>query len=233
LCLTEHLPRALHTRLGGQDLDEESPSHPDHPAPRLYGREIVVLSWAGTRGVITLAAIFALPLTTDSGDPFPDRELLLFCAFLTVLVTLVLQGLTFGPLVRALGIRADQADQAKQRNEARTAAVQAALGRLDEFAAERHDAVEDQAIVALRAQLNSRLNRYRSRLQDLENAEAGEIPLSPQYEANLRVRRAVIGAQREELLRWRDLGRLPDESLRILERELDHEEGLLPVRSVS
>ena len=52
--------------------------------------------------------------------------------------------------------------------------------------------------------------------------------MSPQYEAALRLRRAVIDAQREELLRWRDVGRLPDEGLRVLERELDHEEGLLP-----
>jgi monovalent cation/hydrogen antiporter len=180
--------------------------------------------------VISLAAIFALPLTTDTGAPFPDRELLLFCAFLAVLVTLVGQGLTFAPLVRALGLRADAADQARLRNQARTASVEAALERLDAAAAEDHDAVEDQAINALRTQLNARLARYRSRLELLQNAGDGEIPLSPQYEANLRVRRAVIGAQRDELLRWRDLGRLPDESLRILERELDHEEGLLPVR---
>jgi CPA1 family monovalent cation:H+ antiporter len=190
---------------------------------------IVVLSWAGTRGVISLAAIFALPLTTDTGAPFPDRELLLFCAFLAVLVTLVGQGLTFAPLVRALGLRADQADEARLRNHARTAAVESALELLDEAAHEQHDDVEDQAIVALRA----RLARYRTRLALLENAEAGEIPMSPQYEANLRLRRAVIGAQRDELVRWRDLGQLPDESLRILERELDHEEGLLPARSSS
>ena len=85
----------------------------------------------------------------------------------------------------------------------------------------------------MRAQLEARLARYRTRLALLENAEAGEIPMSPQYEANLRLRRAVIGAQRDELVRWRDLGQLPDESLRILERELDHEEGLLPARSSS
>ena len=190
---------------------------------------IVVLSWAGTRGVISLAAIFALPLTTDTGAPFPDRELLLFCAFLAVLVTLVGLGLTFAPLVRALGLRADQADEPRLRNHARTAAVESALELLDEAAHEQHDDVEDQAIVALRA----RLARYRTRLALLENAEAGEIPMSPQYEANLRLRRAVIGAQRDELVRWRDLGQLPDESLRILERELDHEEGLLPARSSS
>jgi CPA1 family monovalent cation:H+ antiporter len=229
LWLTEHLPQALHTRLGNQDDDD---GDPNTLAPtRLSGREIVVLSWAGTRGVISLAAIFALPLTTDDGAPFPDRELLLFCAFLAVLVTLVGQGLTFAPLVRALGLRADEADQARMRNRARVASVQAALACLDDVAREDHDDVEDHALDALRTQLSSRLTRYRNRLAILENAESGEIPLSPQYEANLRVRRAVIGAQREELVRQRDLGRLPDESLRILQRELDHEEGLLPARA--
>jgi monovalent cation/hydrogen antiporter len=232
LWLTEHLPQSLHMRLTDQDLDGDGePDAGYHQPGRLSGREIVVLSWAGTRGVISLAAIFALPLTTDTGAPFPDRELLLFCAFLAVLVTLVGQGLTFAPLVRALGLRADQADEARLRNQARMAAVESALELLDEAAHEQHDDVEDQAIVAMRTQLDARLTRYRTRLALLENAEAGEIPMSPQYEANLRLRRAVIGAQRDELVRWRDLGRLPDESLRILERELDHEEGLLPARS--
>jgi CPA1 family monovalent cation:H+ antiporter len=228
LWLTEHLPQSLHTRLGGQETDDGRSSA---TSTRLNGREIIVLSWAGTRGVISLAAIFALPLTTDSGAPFPDRELLLFCAFLAVLVTLVGQGLTFAPLVRALGLRADEADQARLRNQARVAAAEAALAKIDEIALEEHDDVEEQALAAMRTQLKNRLARYRSRLELLQNAEAGEIPMSPQYEANLRVRRAVIEAQRNELLRLRDLGLLPDESLRILERELDHEEGLLPARS--
>jgi CPA1 family monovalent cation:H+ antiporter len=246
LWLTEHLPQALHTRLTEQDLDGdgEPDSAPDHTAGssaaglrkvsrpgRLTGREIVVLSWAGTRGVITLAAIFTLPLVTDQGDPFPDRNLLLFCAFLTVLVTLVGQGLTFGPLARVLGLRADEADQARMRNEARAASVEAALRRLDEMEAEQHDDVDERAITGIRAQLRTRLDRYRHRLDLLDNAEPGEIPLSPEYEAALRLRRSVIEAQRMELLHWRDVGRLPDEGLRALERELDHEEGLLPDRA--
>ncbi len=65
------------------------------------------------------------------------------------------------------------------------------------------------------------------------DAGCPEIPVSPRCEASLRFRRAALDAQREELLRWRDLGRLPDESLRILQRELDHEEGLLPARAPS
>ena len=124
-----------------------------------------------------------------------------------------------------------QADLARERNEARSAAVRAALDRLAEIQAERHDHVEDRAVEHMRKQLEIRLERYRKRLDLLENADSDELPTSPQYEAALTVRRAVIGAQREELLRWRDSGNLNDEGLRILERELDHEERLLPDRS--
>jgi Na+/H+ antiporter len=229
LWLTEHLPQALHTRLGGEGVAGDD-GDPRTARQRLSGREIAVLSWAGTRGVISLAAIFTLPLTTETGAPFPDRDLLLFCAFLAVLVTLVGQGLTFAPLVRALGLRADEADQARLRNEARAASVEAGLRRLDELAAEQHDHVDDDAIEGIRAQLQGRLDRYRRRLDLLQGVEGGEVPMSPQYEAALRVSRAVLSAQREELLHWRDVGRLPDEGLRRLERELDHEEGRLPTR---
>jgi CPA1 family monovalent cation:H+ antiporter len=234
LWLTEHLPQSLHTRLGGQDRDgsgEADGRRTVTTTGRLSGREIIVLSWAGTRGVISLAAIFTLPMFSDDGTPFPDRDLLLFCAFVAVLVTLVGQGLTFAPLVRALGLSAGEADQARLRNEARMASVEAALARLDELEADQHDDVDDRAITGIRAQLRTRLNRYKRRLDLFDTAEAGEIPLSPDYETGLRLRRSVIEAQRDELLRWRDVGRLPDESLRKLERELDHEEGLLPARS--
>jgi Na+/H+ antiporter len=230
LLLTESLPRSLHTRLGGagQEADARQPGRLEER--RLSGREIVVLSWAGTRGVISLAAIFTLPQTTGDGQPFPDRSLLLFCAFLAVLVTLVGQGVTFAPLVRALGLRADQADQALLRNQARVASVEAAIARLDELAAEERDPTEDEALDVLRSQLRTRLTGYRARVGLLESAGAGGAPLSPKYEAALRFRRAALEAQRQELLRWREAGRLPDEGLRLLTRELDHEEGRLPAR---
>ena len=228
LVLTQLLPRSLHTRLGGEVSAEggnDPNSHGKRREKALNGREVVALSWAGTRGVITLAAIFALP------DPFPDRDLLQFCAFIVVLVTLVGQGLTFAPLVNRLGLRANEADKARQRNEARSASVRAALDRLDEIQHEQHDHVEDHAIENMRRQLDLRLERYRRRLDLLEKADSDEVPHSPQYEAALGVRHAVLEAQREELLRRRDAGRLSDEGLRVLERELDHEERLLPDRS--
>lgn len=235
LILNQSLPRWMHTRLGGaSDYDDDTPgsarraAREARNARRLTGREVVALSWSGTRGVISLAAIFTLPLVTDSGEPFPDRDLLLFCAFVVVLVTLVGQGLTFAPLVRALGLRADEADQARVRNEARSASVEAALARLAEVAAEEPEHID--AVEAMRTQLHSRLTRYRGRLDQLQATDSSRLPDSPGYEAALRIRRAVIDAQREELLRWRDAGRLPDEGLRVLERELDHEELRLPAR---
>ncbi|SCE64672.1 hypothetical protein [Micromonospora saelicesensis] len=151
--------------------------------------------------------------------------------FVVVLVTLVGQGLTFAPLVRMLGLRANETDQARVRNEARSAAVEAALARLDEVATAEPDSAV--AVNTTRTQLLARLARYRGRLDLLEQSGSSELPTSPAYETALRVRRTAIDAKREELVRWRDSGRLPDEELRVLERELDHEELLLPRRASS
>ena len=64
----------------------------------------------------------------------------------------------------------------------------------------------------------------------MTESDDGELGWPPSYESALAARRAVIEAQRQELLRWRDSGRLPDTSLRRLRRELDHEERTLPDR---
>ena len=231
LLLTQSLPGALHTRLGGA-AQTGSP----RDSRRLRGREIVVLSWAGTRGVISLAAIFTLPLTTSAGHPFPGRDLLLFCTYVVVVVTLVGQGVTFGPIVRALGVRADPADAAALRNEARAAAVQAGLSRLDQITAEQE--IPGPALAGLRAILDARLRRYHQAGAPDSAADASDgtdgtdpaPPTPPDQEAVQEARRAVIDAQREELLRWRDAGLLPDASLRILNRELDHEERTVASR---
>lgn len=219
LALTQLLPRRLHTRLGGGGGLGDG---------RLGVREVVILSWSGTRGVITLAAIFSLPLTIDGGAAFPGRDLLQLCAYVVVLVTLIGQGVTFAPIVRATGLRADAAGEAQQRNEVRIAAARAGLARLTQL--EEESAAGEAAVHAMRTNLEHRVDRYQHRLDVLEGAENGEIPASPSYEAALSARRAVIDAQREELLRRRDCGQLTDAGLRILERELDLEEFTLPRR---
>ncbi|OBG38508.1 Na+/H+ antiporter [Mycobacterium alsense] len=241
LSLTQLLPRQLHTRLGsvsdGATTTNDGVGPPRRSSERLSSREVFVLSWAGARGVVSLAAIFAVPFATDSGAPFPDRDLLLFCVFAVVLVTLVGQGSTFGPVVRALGLRADAVDELRLRNRARAAAVQAALDRLEELrqhggddgggGVDGVDGVDVTAIESVRELLSARLERYRRRLDLLSDVD--EVPTASRYEAVVAIRRAAIDAQRDELLRWRDAGMLPDRSLRAIQRELDHEEGTLPM----
>ncbi|HEY4277760.1 MAG TPA: Na+/H+ antiporter [Conexibacter sp.] len=185
----------------------------------LSHRDVFALSWAGTRGVITLATAFALPVA------FPDRHLLLFCAYLVVLVTLVGQGLTFAPLLRALRLRADDSDERRMRAEARLAAVDAALRRLDEVVADEE--VSDEIVRRLRAVYAGRRERAQQRLATLDDDEAMDA-YAGETETLGMVRRNMIDAEREELVRWRDGGRLPEASLRMLQRELDHQEGLLP-----
>lgn len=231
LVLTQILPRRLHTRLGNvADSDDGVDPRPRSiDSEKLSGRELFVLSWAGTRGVVSVAAIFAVPFTTNSGAPFPNRELLLLCTFVVVLVTLIGQGGTFAPLVRALGVRANAIDELRLRNQARAAAVEAALHRLDEIEHDDGEDVDARAIDGVREQLSARLRRYQRRIDVLESSDPDDIPKPTGYEAVVGIRRAAIDAQRDELVRWRDAGMLSDKSLRVLGRELDHEEGTLPV----
>ena len=212
LVLTQTIPRKLHWRLG-------------HGEPPLTGREVTALSWAGTRGVITLAAIFSVPLTVSSGAPFPDRDLLLLCAYIVVLVTLVGQGLTFGPLLRRLGLTADEAEDAQILHEARLAAIGAALRTVDDMQASHE--IPGRVADSVRTSLHRRADRHERVFEMLAEAE-GETRWTPELEAAVRAQHAVIDAQREELVRWRDGGQLSDGCLRTLQHELDHEESVLP-----
>jgi monovalent cation/hydrogen antiporter len=233
LLVTQLLPRPLHTRLGdvsSPDLDDSPVSVPGRPSrdlQRLSGREVFVLSWAGTRGVVSLAAIFTVPLVTETGAPFPFRDLLLFCTLVVVLVTLIGQGLTFAPLARALGIRAKPADESRLRKAAGIAAIQAAIERMEALKQQSHNTIERQAIDTVHAQLSARLKSRQQQLDVLDVTDTDDIPAFPHDEALLDMRRAAIDAQRDELVRWRDAGMLPDQGLRALQRALDHEEGML------
>ncbi|MBO0825440.1 MAG: Na+/H+ antiporter, partial [Actinobacteria bacterium] len=214
LILTQSLPRMLGWGLG-------------HRAPPLAPREVVALSWAGTRGVITLAAIFSVPLVTNSGAAFPDRNLLLLCAYVAVLVTLVGQGLTFAPLLRRLCLKADEAEDAQIRHKARLAAISFALRTVDDMQASHE--IPAEVAGGVRTALQRRADRH-ERIYSMAAEGDEDIGWTPQLEASVRAQHAAIDAQREELVRWRDSGRMSDDCLRTLQHELDHEESVLPGR---
>ncbi|MGH9103150.1 MAG: Na+/H+ antiporter [Acidimicrobiales bacterium] len=159
-------------------------------------RESIVLSWAGMRGVVSLATALSLPFTTTSGAAFPRRATVVVAAFAVIVVTLVGQGLTLPALLRRLGVVGPA--EASEREEAatRAALVRAALRRLDELAAEQE--LPDEVVEGIRSQHNARLERL-TRDEDTDDEVAAE-------QARSRVGKALLEAERAELLRLQAIG---------------------------
>lgn len=188
----------------------------DAQPPRSH---VAIVAWSGMRGAVALAAALAIPLTVAGGEPFPYRDLVIFLAFATILVTLVAQGLTLPWLIRALGVRAGD-HEAQEELAARVRAADAALERIDALAGA--DWTYEETIDRVRSAFDYRRRRFAARV-DGDGAEDYEHR-SSQY---VRLMREAIDAQRAALLDLRDEGRIGDEVRRRVERELDLEESRL------
>jgi monovalent cation/hydrogen antiporter len=189
--------------------------HQKLPKPTLGS--VLILGWTGMRGVIALAAAIALPQTLADGSPFPQRNLIVFLAFCVILVTLVLQGLTLPWLVRILGI-ADSPGSNVEEEAARREILEAALAYLDE--SRRKDTGEFAGIY------DDLAGHYRHRLTDVVGKEDGESEIGPEHHERLsRISRDLLRLERQTAVRLRNEGRINDETLRQLERELDLREA--------
>lgn len=176
-----------------------------------------VISWAGMRGVVTLAAAFAIDPT------MPGRDVVLFLAFIVTVGTLLLQGLTLPTVIRRLGVLdAGSAEDALSEAAAKQAAAEAALNRLRTLAEDAEHPVPDHVRAQLRSWAEQRSNGAWERL-GRPDEEIGEAPSV----AFVRLRRAMLGAERETFVRFRDENRIDDAVLRGMLRELDYEEAML------
>jgi Na+/H+ antiporter len=183
---------------------------------RVGWRSRMVLAWAGLRGAVSLAAALALPLG------FPERDLLIWLTLCVILATLVVQGLTFPTLIRRLGIRED--DSARHDElRGRKAAARAALEQIDALRAE--DWTRTDSLDRLQALHEFRLHRAAQRAGYLD----GDEDLDARSVAYQRTLRALLDAQRSELVRLRDTGELPDDTMHALIRELDLEDQRLEI----
>jgi Na+/H+ antiporter len=193
--------------------------------PPVPWRTRVVLSWAGMRGVVSLAAAFAIPFTTSDGAPFPERDLVLFLTFTTVLGTLLIQGLTFPALIRRLGVGSEQERYADTVAEAAAqhAAARAALERLEELAAAEESGHREEIVQRLRGHAEQRQRGAWERLGGGTGPAGEEVPTATYR----RLRREMLAAEREVFVRFRDERRIDDEVLRRVLRELDLEEVML------
>jgi CPA1 family monovalent cation:H+ antiporter len=201
-----YLPRVLFKSIRARD-----------PHPRW--QNVTIVAWTGMRGVVSLAAAMALPLTFENGMPFPGRDLILFLTFIVILATLVMQGLSLPALIRWLGVEDDGAAE-KEEREARLKANEAALARLNELA-ETPDARPD-IVQRLRVE-------YEDRIRQLEVCEpeidgGGAHLFSSDYE---RLSHETLLVERKTILQLRNERVINDEVHRRIQRDLDLAEARL------
>jgi CPA1 family monovalent cation:H+ antiporter len=174
------------------------------------------------RGVASVALALAVPLTTDSGAPFPDRNEIVFIAFGVIMATLVLQGLTLPWLVKRLGVRADTEREKQFEKELAVRAAKAARRRLREIESVE-DLPEDLAEQMLRRAFDIGL-RIDPQIGDEERREVHADRVRRMRRVR-RIQGEMLSAARHEVLAAR---REPGADPEIVDRVLRH----LDVRSL-
>lgn len=180
------------------------------PEPRK--RELFIISWCGMRGIVSLAAALALPLSLPGGAAFPHRDLIIFLTFFVIAATLVGQGLTLTPLIRRLKVGSNWSLHEEQQ-QVRAAMSAAALAAIDRTLAAEGAPAEwaDQ----LRAEITDRIAL----------AAPEGVELTPRSKLVRRLRQEAIRAERRELIRlWRE-NEIGDEVMHHLEEILDYQEA--------
>jgi CPA1 family monovalent cation:H+ antiporter len=178
-----------------------------------------VVSWAGTRGVVPLAAALSIPLTTASGAPLPQRDLVLGLAAAAIVISLIVQGFTLEPLARLAGFgQATAAGPGHEETVARLRMAEAGLARLEELAED--GAAPDAVIDRLRATLQARIGHTRARLD--AGPGAGTAARTERE-----LRGDLIAAENAELSRLFQAGTISAATRRRLQRSLDLETARL------
>jgi CPA1 family monovalent cation:H+ antiporter len=181
---------------------------PPRPMMRPTVASGLVISWAGMRGIVTLAAALALPTN------FPARDLIVLTAFSVVLGTLLLQGLTLKVLLRALKLH-DGDPVANEVHAAREAALKAALTQLPRGASPAIDLVREN---------------LRVRLGTSDRTNDRSAPSTAEYDAAYR---AALQSARQTILAMRDSGAIGDDAFHTLENDLDWMEASDPLRAAN
>lgn len=180
-------------------------------------RILLLIGWSSMRGAVALAAALAIPVATDAGTPFPGRELVIFLTYSVILATLVVQGLTLGPLIGALRLRSDGLDE-QEETLARIRTTEAGIAKIDELT--EVGAVAPETAERTRALRDFRRRRFSARM----DGDSSIDERSARYQSFMR---EVIGAERAALVTMRNAGDITDDVRRTVERDLDLEEARL------
>jgi CPA1 family monovalent cation:H+ antiporter len=190
------------------------------PMPK--ASQLALISWSGMRGGVSLAAALAIPLTTDAGEPFPGRNLILFLTFAVIFGTLVVQGLTLPAVIRLLRLEDDGEDEGRELAQTRIRAAESALARLEELTGE--DWVREDTADRVRGSYTFRQNRFAAWLDGDDDGSIESRSLDFQ-----RLRRELLAAERGAVHELRRSGQISDEVARRVERDLDLEDARLEI----
>jgi CPA1 family monovalent cation:H+ antiporter len=180
-----------------------------------------LLSWAGMRGAVSLAAALAIPLTTRAGVPFPERNLIIFLTFCVILGTLVVQGLSLPAVIKATHIEPDTIED-EEDAQARIRAAEAAIARLDELLGE--DWVRPDTAERMRGLYGFRINRFSSRFDD-----GADGAIEEQSQSYQRLRRELLDAERAAVTELGRSGAISGDVMLRVRRDLDLEDARLDV----
>jgi CPA1 family monovalent cation:H+ antiporter len=180
-----------------------------------------LLSWAGLRGAVSLAAALAIPLTTDAGSGFPERDLIIFLTFCVILGTLVVQGLSLPMLIKGMRLEPDTSED-EEDAQARIRAAEAALERLEQLTDEEW--VREDTAERMRGLYNFRRNRFSSRFDGESDGAIEE-----QSQAYQRLRRELLDAERAAVTELGRAGIVSGDVVNRVRRDLDLEDARLDV----
>jgi Na+/H+ antiporter len=175
-----------------------------------------VVSWAGARGVVPLAAALSIPLTLGDGTLLPHRDLVQLLTTAVIVLTLVVQGFTLAPLVRRTGIAITPRDVRQEHSVARAQLTQAALDYLDEL--QEGESAPDFAIDQLRRSWTARLGRIKA---DDGDEQAGAFAAASYRQ----LRQDLLAVESAELDRLHSTGEVSDSTRRRVQRILDLEQA--------
>ena len=185
---------------------------PTGPDPK----RLLLVSWAAVRGSITLATALSVPAVVAGGMPFPERNLVVFLAAATIILTLAFNGVPLPWLIRKLALDSS-ADNPNEEHRARAELARAALAAVADVAGDLTDP-EDIAFV------EQLLRRYRGKLE-LHEGDPGHASLRATHIGlRRRLRLAAINAERQRLRELRAANVINDDTLRLIEGELDERE---------
>jgi len=181
-------------------------------------RHLVIMGWSGMRGVDSLATALALPMVTAAGVHFPGRNIIIFISFAVILVTLVAQGLTLPVLIRLLGVKGDEKADCEEY-VARMAANQAALNYLEGL--EKAETEHHHQLTLLQAEYHERLAQLEEEEEDNDGSGNANGETAAPLSRFHQLAREALQIERDTIIDLRNQHRINDETLRVVQRDID------------